>query len=349
MVDSVPFGRLNDGSEVRLYRLASEAGVEARITDFGCAVTSLIVTLADGESRDVVLGYSSLKDYLTNPSYLGVVAGRCANRIAAGRFSLSGKERQLSINHGRHHLHGGKRGFSHRLWRSRTGQDADGPFLMLEYASPDGEEGYPGNLDCRVTYRVTGRDLRISYHAVTDSPTIVNLTNHAYLNLSGDETILDHLLEINAEQYTPVDADIIPTGEIRPVKGTPLDFKRPRRIGERIDDGDEQLIRGGGYDHNWVLNKEDDSLTRAARLISPDEEISLEVWTTEPGMQFYAGNFLSDDPSGKEGRRYGPRGGLCLETQHFPDAPNHADFPSIELKPGEVYRSETVYRFPGPG
>jgi aldose 1-epimerase len=295
----------------------------------------------------VVLGYETLDPYLrSNRPYFGALVGRNANRIAFGRFELDGRTHELARNDGPHHLHGGLRGFDKVVWSASAGETPRGASLELRHLSADGDEGYPGNLSVAATYTFTDDDqLVVEYSATTDRPTLCNLTHHGYFNLDGAPDVLGHVLAIPARRFTPVDAGLIPTGELRAVAGTPMDFTRPTAIGARIDADDEQLRFGRGYDHNFVLDRDRAGLAPAARLVGPGSGRTLEVLTTEPGLQLYSGNFLDGTLLGKGGLRYGPRSGLCLETQHFPDSPHHPGFPSTVLRPGERYRSSTVYRF----
>lgn len=342
------FGKTTDGKAVDLYTLTNEKGMEVKITNYGATMVSLKVPDRHSEPVDVTLGYNSLKAYERDNAYFGCIVGRYANRIAGGEFKLHGKRYHLAKNDGDNHLHGGTRGFNKAIWQVKKPIDDVAPNVLLTYLSPDGEEGYPGNLSVTVTYRLTEKnDLRIDYTAETDQPTVINLTHHSYFNLagSGSGNILGHTLTIFADQFTPVDNRLIPTGELRSVKGTPLDFTRPAGIGVRIDQEDEQLILGKGYDHNWVLNKEEGVLALAARVMESTSGRTMGVYTTEPGIQFYSGNFLGDRIAGKEGQIYRHRGGFCLETQHFPDSPNRPQFPSTVLEPGEKYKQTTIYRF----
>ncbi len=344
-VAGAPFGKLPDFRTVELFTLTNSHGMEARIMTWGAAVVSLKVLDAQGHLGDVVLGFDDLDSYLQRDFFFGKVVGRYANRIGGARFTLDGKRYTLAVNNGRNSLHGGRQGFDKRLW---TATKSDSHSLELQYASKDGEEGYPGNLVATVRYTVSDdNELRIDYTATTDKDTVINLSNHSYFNLGGPGTgiVVDEDLRIDADRFTPVDAQLIPTGELRDVAGTPLDFRRTTRIGERIDSNYEQLKYGGGYDHNWVLNKPKAGLTLAARLHDPRSGRVMEVLTTEPGLQFYSGNMMAGFISGKAGQVYVRRSALCLETQHFPDSPNHANFPSTELKPGQTYRSTTVFRF----
>ncbi len=340
------FGFLPDGTEATLFTLESPSGFRVAITNFGGTIVSLWAPDWHGNFSDVVLGYEDVAGYLAGKSFFGGIIGRFGNRIAHGRFAIDGTSYSLPVNNGSHHLHGGPRGFHTWLWRALPASDGA---LTLSRTSPDGEEGYPGNLRVEVTYALMGDDsLRIDYRAKTDKPTIINLTNHAYFNLAGHNSgsILDHELIIPADAYTPTDRGLIPTGELRPVAGTPFDFRAPHKIGERIETDAEPLRAGGGYDHNFVLaRKQPTGLELAARLADPDSGRVLEVLTTEPAIQFYSGNFLDGSEVGKGGHAYTHRTGLCLETQHYPNSPNQAAFPSTVLRPDEAYQSTTVYRF----
>ncbi|MGB5873780.1 MAG: aldose epimerase family protein [Bacteroidota bacterium] len=342
------YGTTASGDSVHEYTLRNSQGMEVTILDYGGVVTTLRVPDWWGQSQDVVLGYDSLDGYLSDNAYLGAIIGRYGNRIGGGRFELDGTMYALATNNGPNHLHGGKRGFDKVVWSADENESREGKSLVLRYASPDGEQGYPGNLSARVEYSLTEEnELRIEYQATSDSPTIVNLTNHSYFNLAGagNGNILDHELMINADRFTPVNEVLIPTGELRPVEGTPMDFLSPSAIGARISLPDQQLNAGGGYDHNWVLNREGDKLMLAARVHEKGSGRVMEVFTTEPGLQFYSGNFLDGSAVGKGGMPYEHRFGFCLETQHFPDSPNQEKFPSTVLRPGEEYRSTTVYKF----
>jgi aldose 1-epimerase len=343
-----PFGNMVDGTPVDLYTLANARGVEARISNYGGTVVSLMVPDRNGAFEDVVLGFDTLEEYVEKSPYFGCIAGRYANRIAKGRFTLDGVEYTLAQNDGENHLHGGIKGFDKVVWQAKQFKRDDAVGLELTYLSKDGEEGYPGNLSVKVIYNLTDDDeLRIEYFATTDGATVVNLTNHSYFDLAGAMSgdILGHELMIHADRFTPIDETLIPTGELRSVQGTPMDFTQLVAIGARIEQDDEQLIFGNGYDHNWVLNKPAGSLALAARVHEPTTGRVLEVYTTEPGIQFYAGNFLDGSIRGKGGRVYERRYGFCLETQHFPDSPNQPGFPSTVLRPGEEYAHTTVYRF----
>jgi aldose 1-epimerase len=342
------FGKLADGTPVDLYTLTNASGVQVKITTYGGAVVSLLTPDRDGNLDDVALGFETLEGYLGKNPYFGCIAGRYANRIAKGKFTLNGVEYTLTTNDGENHLHGGSRGFDKVVWDAQGVKTGAGVGVELTYLSKDGEEGYPGNLSAKVNYTLTDDDeLRIEYLATTDADTIVNLTNHTYFNLAdgGAGDILGHELMIAADRFTPVDAAQIPTGELRSVESTPMDFRQLTAIGARINQDDEQLRFSLGYDHNWVLNRTGDDLALAARMQEPVTGRVVEVYTTEPGFQFYSGNFLDGTVTGKGGRVYHKRYGLCLETQHFPDSPNRPDFPSTVLRPGETYHTTTVYKF----
>jgi len=328
-----------DGTEVYLYTLANHLGLQVDIVTYGGAITSLKVPDRRGVLGDIVLGFDTLDEYVTNPRYFGALIGRHANRIALGRFSLNRVEYQLYQNNGVNHLHGGYRGFDKRVWNATEEQTSDSVVLHLEYVSKDGEEKYPGTVNAVVSYALFADQLRIDYGATTDEDTIVNLTNHSYFNLKGEGTILDHELMLNADSFTPVSKDLIPTGEIKAVEGTPMDFRRGKRIGAEIGDV------AGGYDHNFVLNNCDGSLRSVGRLYEASTGRVVEILTTQPGMQFYSGNFLDGSFAGKNGIVYHRYTGLCLEPQHFPNAPNHPNFPSTVLHSGEEYKQTTVFRF----
>ena len=330
-----------DGVDVFLYTLTNERGLEASIITYGGAITSLKTPDRNGNLGDIVLGYETLPEYTSNPRYFGALIGRHANRIADGKFSLNGSNYQLPQNNGVNHLHGGFNGFDKRVWDAREG----GEVLHLSYFSKDGEENYPGNLSAEVDYRLLDDELRIDYRATTDRDTLCNLTNHSYFNLLGEGTILDHQLTLNADSFTAVSKDLIPTGEIRSVEGTPMDFRNGKAIGAEITEPYDQLGFTGGYDHNFVVNDYDGSLRSAGRLYESSTGRVLEVLTTQPGMQFYSGNFLDGSLVGRNGVVYVKYAGLCLEPQHFPDAPNHSSFPSTVLRPGEEYKQTTVFRF----
>ena len=342
------FGQTADGTLIDLYKLTNAGGMEVKITAYGATVVSLVVPDRRGKPADVVLGYDALEDYTAGEYYFGCIAGRYANRIAGGKFTLNGTVYRLATNDGQNHLHGGRRGFDKMVWQARQFQDKAGTGLKLTYLSPDGEEGYPGNLACTVIYTLgANNELKIDYRATTDNPTVVNLTNHAYFNLAGAGAgdILNHELMINADRFTPVDDHLIPTGELRSVEGTPFDFTRPTAIGARINHDDAQLIPGKGYDHNWVLSQDAVGPCLAARAYERQSGRTLEVYTTQPGLQFYSGNFLDNGIAAKVGQIYHHRGGFCLETQHFPDSPNQPNFPFTVLDPGSKYKHTTIYKF----
>jgi len=343
------FGQTPDGQAVDLYTLTNANGMEARIMTYGGILVSLKVPDRSGKLGDVVLGYDNLDGYTKNVGnpFFGALVGRYGNRIANGKFSLNGHEYTLAKNNGENTLHGGLKGFDKVVWKGEEVKNGSQVGVALTYLSKDGEEGFPGNLSVKVIYTLTNtNELRIDYSATTDKDTVVNLTHHSYFNLAGGGSILNDQLMINASRFTPVDQTLIPTGELRSVKGTPLDFMTPTVIGDRINDKDEQLIFGKGYDHNWVLNKSASGMAvAAARVYDPTSGRVLEVFTKEPGIQFYTGNFLDGSITGKGGHVYQQRTGLCLETQHFPDSPNKPSFPSTTLKPGMKYSTTTIYKF----
>jgi aldose 1-epimerase len=339
------YGHLQDGTAVTLYTLSNDRGLGADITDYGGIIVSLRVPDRDGNAGDIVLGFDEFEPYLRDHPYFGALIGRYGNRIADGKFTLNGRAFTLARNNGPNHLHGGIKGFDKVVWRAQA-SDSPAPTLTLTYHSADGEEGYPGNLDTTVVYTLDGDELRIDYAATTDQDTVLNLTNHSYFNLAGRGTILDHELELAAESFLPTNERQIPTGEMRPVRGTPMDFTRPTAVGARIAANDEQLqIGGGGYDHNWVLGADDGAERFAARVFDPGSGRVMEVYTTHPGVQLYTANGLDGSLKGKRGEPYGKYGALCLETQHFPDSPNQLQFPSTVLKAGGVYRHTTRFRF----
>lgn len=345
-IDRVPFGGPAGGSSVELYTLRNGNRVTVGIMTYGGAIVSLVTPDRRGRLGDVVLGHAALEGYLRWPSYFGALIGRYANRIAKGRFTLDGKTYTLAINDGANHLHGGILGFDKVLWQATPQLASKGPSLRLEYLSRDGEEGYPGNLAASVIYTLTdANELIIEYAATSDQATVVNLTSHSFFNLAGEGSVLDHELQIHAESFTPVDAGLIPTGELRSVNGTPFDFRSAVPIGARIDADDEQLHYGRGYDHNFVLGNEAGKLVSAAEVYEPMTGRSMEVFTTEPGLQLYSGNFLDGSITGRDGRVYGLRSAFCLEAQHYPDSPNQLGFPSAVLRPGETYRQTTIYQF----
>lgn len=346
------FGKLDDGRECTVYTLVNANGVRADITNYGGIIVRLLVPDRRGHLDDVVLGYNSVRDYIRASPFFGAIVGRYGNRIANGKFTLDGQTYSLATNNKPGgipcHLHGGKRGFDKVLWHAEPLLTNNTPGLKLHYLSRDGEEGYPGNLDVTVHYWL-GNDnsLKIEYSATTDKATPVNLTQHSYFNLKGEGRgdILDHVLTLSASRYTPVNAGQIPTGELEPVVGTPMDFTTPHAIGERIQSKHPQLAHGDGYDLNWVIDGKPGELRRAAKVFEPRSGRVMEVWTEEPGVQFYTGNYLNNSYVGKSGTAYVIRGGLCLETQHYPDSPNHPNFPSTILRPGSRYQTATIYKF----
>jgi aldose 1-epimerase len=341
------YGKMPDGAEVYLYTLTNANGMQARIITYGGTVVSLTAPDRNGKYADVVLGMDDLAGYMKATAFFGALIGRYGNRIGHAQFSLDGNTYKLPANDNGNMLHGGPAGFDKRVWSAMPGSSADGQTLELTYVSKDGEAGFPGTLTSKVVYTLTAKnELKIDYSATTDKPTVVNLTNHSYFNLAGqgESDILGHEVMIDADRYTPVDDHLIPTGELRPVAGTPFDFTKPTAIGARIEANDEQIRFGKGYDHNWVLNKAAGGLTKAAEVHEAKSGRVMEVWTTEPALQFYTGNFLDGTLKGK-GKTYIRRGAFCMETQHYPDSPNKPAFPSTELKPGETYRTTTLYRF----
>ena len=343
---SKAFGKTTDGTPVTLYTLTNAHGLEATITNFGGIVVSLKTPDRTGKMGDVVLGFETLEPYFTNTPHFGALIGRYGNRIGQAKFTLDGKEYTLAKNNGENSLHGGTVGFHKKVWTARPATRKDGQAIELTYVSKDMEEGFPGTLTSTVVYTLTDNDeLRIEYSAKTDKPTIVNLTNHSYFNLAGTGDILKHEMMLDADRFTPVDAGLIPTGELKPVQGTPFDFRKATAIGARIDAADDQIKKGGGYDHNWVLNGKMGTMHLAARVSEPTTGRTMEVTTTEPGVQFYTGNFLDGTLKGKGGTVYNKRAGFCLETQHFPDSPNKPAFPSTVLRPGATYSTTTVYKF----
>ncbi|MFZ6011403.1 MAG: aldose epimerase family protein [Bacteroidota bacterium] len=342
------FGKMPDGTDIFLFTLTNRAGVTMRVTNYGGIIVSLMVPDKTGKFEDVVLGYDSLTDYVQRNRFFGALIGRYGNRIAGGKFQLDGTAYQLAQNNFGNHLHGGPRGFDKVVWAIEELPSAEGVALKLSYLSKDGEENYPGNLRAEVTYTLTHNDeLKLDYRAVTDKTTIVNLTQHTYFNLNGNTKadILQHELTLNADKFVPVDQTLIPTGELKNVADTPFDFKTPHTIGSRIDTKDQQLEFGAGYDHCWVLRESEDTLKHAATLYEPTSGRVMTVHTTEPGIQFYSGNFLDGSLVGKYDVAYKKRYGLCLETEHFPDSPNHNTFPSVVLRAGEVYTTRSVYAF----
>jgi aldose 1-epimerase len=345
-IEMEQFGTTPDGKKVDIYTLTNANGCEVKITNYGGIVVSLKVPDKEGNMGDIVLGYDNLDGYIKNNPYFGALIGRYGNRIGNAKFTIEGKTYTLAANDGENSLHGGNVGFDKVVWDAKEIHEFGAVGLELSYLSKDGEEGYPGNLKVTVKYLWTNKnELKIEYEATTDKTTVVNLTHHSYFNLAGKGTILDHQLMINADKFTPVDKGLIPTGELRNVEGTPMDFTKPTAIGARINQDTEQLKFGLGYDHNWVLNDYDGSMQMVASVYEPTTGRVMEVCTTEPGLQFYSGNFLDGTITGKDGIVYQHRTGFCLETQHFPDSPNKPDFPSTTLKPGEKYSTETIYKF----
>ena len=342
------FGRTKDGKSVELYTITNSHGMEVRAITYGGIIVSLRVPDKNGKLDDVVLGFDKLDGYLDKSPYFGAIVGRYGNRIANGKFTLDEKDYSLAKNNGPNALHGGLKGFDKAIWEAEPLQSKQRSGVAFTYTSKDGEEGYPGNLKTKVTYTLTEQnELVFDYQATTDKATPVNLTQHGYFNLAGEGTgdVLKHELMLNADRFTPVDKTLIPTGELRAVKGTPLDFTKPTVVGARIDDNYEQIAFGGGYDHNFVINRKADGLQLAARVYEPTSGRVMEVYTTEPGVQFYSGNFLDGTITGKQGHIYKRRYALCLETQHFPDSPNHPEFPSTILRPGQTLHSRTMYKF----
>ena len=347
---STASAQVEEFSSIKLYTLKNDNGMTVNVTNYGAIITSIVVPDRDGKMADIALGYHRVEDYINavDKPYFGAVVGRYGNRIANGQFTLDGETYSLLKNNGDNHLHGGAIGFDKVVWT--VDRYHEGNAIELSYLAKDREEGYPGNLNLKVTYTLQAdNSLVVDYHATTDKATPVNVTQHTYFNLKGEGegTILDHQLMLNANKYTPVDAGLIPTGQTPEVAGTPFDFTTAKAIGRDIGVENEQLTFGGGYDHNWVLNKggEDEKLTLAAAVYEPTTGRAMEVHTTEPGIQFYCGNFLDGRLQGKSGQPYIHRGGFCLETQHYPDSPNQAHFPSTILRPGDVYKSQTVFKF----
>ncbi len=341
------YGKTADGTEVSIFTLKNSKGSSAEITNYGGIIGSLFVPDRDGKLEDVVLGFDSLEEYFTNGPFFGAVIGRNSNRTEKARFELNGIEYRLNKNDGNNHLHGGIIGFHKVVWDAEIIKSEVGESLQLSYLSKDGEEGYPGNLQVKVTYTFTDDNaLEIDYYAVSDKDTVVNLTNHSYFNLSGHNSgsISGHKIMINSDKFTPIDEEFLTTGEIRNVEGTPMDFTKLTAVGERIDSNDEQLINGMGYDHNWILNVSGKTPEKAAEVVDEKSGRIMGVYTTKPGVQFYTGNFL-DNVSGKKGAVYNKRDGLCLETQYFPNSMKHKNFPSTVLKAGEKYHYITIYKF----
>lgn len=347
-ITRAPFGTTPDSKHVELFTLTNADGMQVQAINYGAAITSIKVRDRRGELGDVALGFDSLDAYLNNPHYLGVLIGRYANRIAQARFTLDGRTYPLAANLGADSIHGGVQGFDKAVWSAEAFERAGEVGLVLTHTSPEGDEGFPGNLAVRATYTLNdANELILDYHATTDRPTVVNLTQHTYFNLAGEGSgaVLDHELTIHADRYTPVNANRIPTGELASVAGTPFDFRTQTAIGARMGADHPQLRFGKGYDHNYVINRQDDELALAARVEEPVSGRVMEVRTTEPGMQLYVGNHLDGKALGKAGKPYGEYSGLCLETQRFPDTPNQPAFPSATLRPGEAYTSRTVYAF----
>lgn len=345
------YGITADGIPIEEYTLTNAYGMEVKIITYGGIITSIKVPDRKGQFANVVLGFDNLQDYEAKSPYFGCITGRYANRIAEGKFTLDGVEYQLDINNGPNHLHGGFKGFDKQVWEvTQEIIEPKAVGIELHYLSPDGDQKYPGALDTYVTYRLTDKNsIRIDYKATTDTPTIVNLTNHSYWNLKGEGEcdINDHILKINADYYTPDDENLIPTGEIAPVAGTPFDFRMPKPISKGLRSDDPQVVIGRGWDHNWILNRpsfEDKSLIFAASVYEQKSGRVLEIWTTEPGIQFYSGNFLDGTIYGTSHRAYRQGDGLALETQHFPDSPNHDNFPSTVLRPGQTYETTTIFK-----
>lgn len=347
-IDKKDFGKISDGNRVDLFTLVNDNKMRVQITNYGGTITSIFVPDKKGNLADVVLGFDNLEGYLKKCPYFGCIIGRFGNRIAKGRFVLDGKEYQMAINDGPNHLHGGLKGFDKVIWFSDIIERKDRIALKLSYLSKDGEEGYPGNLTVEVIYWLNNEnEIIIEYHAKTDKKTIVNLTNHSYFNLrdAGHTPILNHELTLHADYFTPIDKTLIPTGELRKVENTPFDFRKPVKIGARIEVEEEQIKFAGGYDHNLLLRGRAGELRLVAKACEPETGRVLEVLTTEPGIQLYSGNFLDGTIEGKNGIVYHKRHAFCLETQHYPDSPNKPDFPSTVLIPGEVYKSTTIYKF----
>ncbi|MDP2036735.1 MAG: aldose epimerase family protein [Ignavibacteria bacterium] len=351
MIGKKSFGKLSNGEEVFLYTLTNKNGLKAEITNYGAAVVSLIVPNKNGKFEDIVLGYDDAAGYEKGESYFGAIVGRYGNRIGKGKFSLGGKEYQLSMNNGENHLHGGKLGFNKRIWEVVNAEKImDGSSITLKYVSVDGEEGYPGTVELTVNYFLTkDNELSINYSATSDKNTIMNPTHHSYFNLNGDpnKTILDHELMIDADKFTPVDIGLITTGEMADVTNTPFDFRTPKKIGKDIIADNEQLKFGLGYDHNWVLNKHQELIFKFASVYEQNSGRLMEVWTDQPGVQFYSGNFLDGKGKGKGGVMYQYRTGFCMEAQKFPDSPNKHEWPSATLKASKdlPYRQTTIYKF----
>jgi aldose 1-epimerase len=345
-ITKAPFGKTTNGTEVYLYTLRNSKGAEVRISNYGGLVISVKVPDRNGHMDDVVLGYDNLNDYLKETPYFGALIGRYGNRIAKGKFTLDGHQYTLATNNYPNALHGGVRGFDKVVWQPKAMETSEGPSLRLNYVSKDGEEGYPGTLTVTAVYTLTEDNaLKLEFTATTDKDTVVNLTHHSYFNLAGKGDILSHSVMIPADTFTPVDSTLIPTGELQPVAGTPFDFRSSTAIGARIGQDNQQLKFGGGYDHNWVINKPMRQYGLVARVTEPTTGRVMEVYSTEPGLQFYSGNFLDGKLTGKGGWVYQFRNGFCMEPQHYPDSPNQPNFPTVVLNPGQVYHNTIVYRF----
>jgi aldose 1-epimerase len=345
-ITATPFGADSSGAPVKLFTLRNASGATATICNYGGLVTSLKMPDKRGQFGDVVLGYDNVADYIKSSPYFGALVGRYGNRIALGQFTLDGKQYTLATNNVPNSLHGGVKGFDKVMWSAKCYQSADGPSLELTYLSHDGEEGYPGNLSVTAVYTLTDdNSLKLVYTATTDKATVLNLTHHSYFNLAGKGDILNHSVMIPADKFTPVDSTLIPTGELKPVAGTPFDFRTPTTIGARIGQDDDQLKFGKGYDHNWVINKPTGEMGLMARVTEPTSGRVLEVYSAEPGLQFYSGNFLDGTLTGKGGWVYQFRNAFCMEPQHFPDSPNQPSFPSVVLRPGETYHNTIIYKF----
>ncbi len=347
-ITEMPFGNLPDGREAMLFTLTNATGMVVKITNYGGAITSIVVPDKNGVMGEVVLGYDSVEEYVAGNPFFGVIAGRYANRIAKGSFSIGDETYTLAVNNGENHLHGGRVGFDKKLWDAESFQNESGVGVVLSYVSPDGEEGYPGTLTSKVTYTLTPANaIKIDYEATTDKSTVVNLTNHSYFNLKdgGASSMLDHKMRIVADQYIPTDAGNIPLGPLADVEGTPFDFRTATALGERIEEEHEQLAYGSGYDHTYVINGDAGVLRLAAEVFEESTGRFMEVLTTEPGVQLYTGNHLNGNFVGRGTITYASRSGFCLETQRYPDTPNQADYPTAQLNPGETYETTTVYRF----
>ena len=347
-IEKKSFGKTKDGINISQYILKNRNGMEISVINYGAIITSLRAKDRDGNYKDIVLGFSNLSDYESNNPYFGALIGRYGNRINKGKFKLNGVEYTLAANNGENHLHGGVKGFDKVIWDVEEDVKDSSASLILSYLSSDMEEGYPGNLNVKVTYTLNNDDeFKVKYEAVTDKTTVINLTQHSYFNLSADlsKHILDHQITINADYFLPVDQTLIPIGELRDVGGTPFDFRESKRVGDDIDEVDTQLTFGNGYDHCWVLNSQDEGIRLVATAYDPLSGRLLEVFSNQPGIQFYSGNFLDGTLQSKYGSNYEFRSGFCLETQHYPDSPNQESFPSVILNPGEKYDTETIFRF----